>query len=105
MLKSVKNLNTNPIDEFTTQDTLYIQRVISGMMMSIYVRFIEFKSGIVTGEIIEVQPNNARGFWDKQVYYEKGSVIKTRVNKCYTYSKNGCHWFEKDGKQWKCSEK
>lgn len=105
MLDKTINFTEKPITEFNSADTLSTQRVLNGMTTTILMQFVEFKSGLVTGEIIEIQPNNSSRIWIGKKLYKIGDQISVRIKTCYTFSRLGAHWFEKQGKDYKCSEK
>jgi hypothetical protein len=100
------NFTLKPISEFNNDDTLYIQKIISGYLITFFVNFIKYEKGMITGRIIEIQPNNYKGIYIKDTYYSIGDEIPGRISKCYTYKKDGgCHWFQKNGSDWSCKDK
>lgn len=105
MLDKTINFTTKPISEFNSSDSIYTQKVISGMNTSILMQFVKFESGMVTGEILEIQPNNSKMIWIGKDLYKIGDRFSSRIKTCYTFSRLGAHWFAKDGKDYKCSEK
>lgn len=100
-MKKINNYINKPISEFTENDTLYFSKVVSGFLITFHVRFIKFEKGIITGEILDIQPNSRTSIWIGKILYEIGDEITNRVSKSYTYN-NSCIWFKKDGKNWRC---
>mgnify|MGYP000450747310 CR=1 FL=1 len=58
-----------------------------------------FNKNIVTGEILDIQPNNFKSLWVKDKLYSIGDDISGQITKCYTYDKSCC-WFKKDNKNY-----
>ena len=54
----IKNYTNKPITEFNSEDTLYMQKILSGFMYTFLIKFKSFNKNIVTGEILDIQPNN-----------------------------------------------
>jgi hypothetical protein len=103
-MTNVENFVDKPISEFTDKDTIYIQKIVGGFMYTFYVQFVKFEKGILSGKIIEIQPNNVHGIWIMGTFYAIGDEFSSRISKCYTFKKGrGCVWFQKDGKDWKCT--
>lgn len=92
------NYTDKYINDFTEEDTLYLQKNASGYTYTFTLQFLSFDKGVVTGKIIDlIQPNSLTGLWIGKDYYKMGVEIKGKVTKCYTYEKGlGCRWFEKD---------
>lgn len=104
-MKEIKNFTTKPISEFTDTDTLYMQKLVNGFMYTFFISFIKFEKSMVTGKIIDIQPNNITCVYIKDVRYSIGDEISGRISKCYTYDvieNGGCHWFQKNDKDWSC---
>lgn len=105
MKKEIENFTQKPISEFTTEDTLYIQKIVNDFIYTFLVKFVKFERGILTGIILDIQPNNIKNIWIKDTCYQNGVEISSRISKCYTYIHNeGCKWFKKEGKDWKCKK-
>jgi hypothetical protein len=103
MLNEINNFTLKPITEFTKNDTLYIQKNVGGFSYTFLVEFTKFEKGMVTGIILDIQPNNTKQIWINNVSYKKGVPISSRISKCYTYQKGfGCCWFVKDSVGWVC---
>jgi len=103
MKRQEYNYTAKSITEFTSEDTLYITFDKSGFRYTIFAKFIKFEKGIVTGEILDIQPNDIKGFWLKDKVYHIGDEYSSRITKCYTYMNGtGCKWFKKVGKDWNC---
>ena len=68
-MTNVENFVDKPISEFTDKDTIYIQKIVGGFMYTFYVQFVKFEKGILSGKIIEIQPNNVCGIWIMGTFY------------------------------------
>lgn len=103
-MKEIDNYTNKPLHEFTENDTLYIQKIISGYMYFFLIKFKSCDKSKVTGEIIDIQPNNTKGIWINKEYFAIGSDITSMIKKCYTYKRgSGCKWFNKNAeKNWVC---
>lgn len=102
-MKEVNNFTLKPITEFSIDDTLYMQKNISGFNYTFYLQFVSFNKGKVICKILDIQPNNTKSIWIGKEYYKIGSEISGTISKCYTYQKGyGCHWFQKEDIGWVC---
>jgi len=97
----IKNYTNKSITEFNSEDTLYMQKIISGFMYTFLIKFKSFNKNIVTGEILDIQPNNTKSIWIKDKLYSIGDDISGQITKCFTYD-NRCCWFKKDNKNYNC---
>ena len=61
----IDNYTNKPITEFNSEDTLYMQKILSGFMYTFLIKFKSFNKNIVTGEILDIQPNNFKSLWVK----------------------------------------
>ena len=105
-MKKIDNHTNKSISEFTNDDTLYMQKIVNGFIYTFLIKFVKFEKGMVTGEIISIEPNHIRWIDIKGVCYEIGSEISSRILKCYTYKKlDGCHWFQKNCNDWSCVDR
>lgn len=102
----VNNFTEKPISKFKKGDTLYASKQIKGYLITFYLEFISFDKGIVTGKVLEIQPNNIQGIWDGKILVNVGGEFKIKITRCHTYQ-NGCCWFEKDtkSKEYRCALK
>ena len=80
----IKNYTNKPITEFNSEDTLYMQKILSGFMYTFLIKFKSFNKNIVTGEILDIQPNNTKSIWIKDKLYSIGDDISGQITKCYT---------------------
>ena len=82
---TIDNFTEKFIDEFNYNDTLYINRMCGGFVYRFLVRFVSFEDGIVKGNILDIQPNNAQCVWiDKQIV-SVGNEISGKIKNCYTF--------------------
>jgi hypothetical protein len=102
MKDRVDNLTAFNIRDFLPgESTIYISKMKQGYQITYLCKFIEFKRGIVTGEIINADP----GWAMSNIMI--GNTITARLTKCYLWglgrdSRTGrtssyCHWFDKTG--------
>ena len=102
-MKDINNFNLKPITDFSTEDTLYMQKSESGFSYTFHLQFISFNKGKVTGKILDIQPNDTKSVWLGKEFYKIGSEISGTISKCYTYQKGyGSHWFKKEDIGWVC---
>mgnify|MGYP001575078057 FL=1 len=93
----IVNLNKKHIKDFTSEDTLYIRKIINGFDYNYLCQFISYKNGVVTAKILEL--DEARG---QHPWQYKNKIITARPSKCFLWGKNAndkwtyCYWF-KDG--------
>lgn len=97
------NFTEKSINEFNSHDTIYIQKSNHGFITTFLLKFKSFSKGIVTGEILDIQPNNQRSIWIGKGLFKIGSDISGKISKCYTFKAGkGCCWFEKNNNnEWK----
>jgi len=104
-MKQQDNYTSKPITEFTENDTIYMKKIVSGYAKDFHLKFKSFSENMVTGEILDIQPNNIGSIWIGKNLYKIGDEIQGSIKKCYTFKANsgGCQWFRKDYfKNWTC---
>jgi hypothetical protein len=105
-MNEIINYTDKPISEFTKNDTFYSIKTQGGFEYTFFLEFIKFEKGIITGKVCgKIQPNNKDGAWIGKEYIRLGSEMSFRLSKCYTWSKQGCHWFKKNEKEYRCFPK
>lgn len=90
------NLTDKHIKDFTTDDTIYINKMDRGMSTTYFCKFISYKRGIVTA--IPLTCNRDYSPYNNFV----GKRITARVSKCYLWGRypsdimvwDHCHWFK-----------
>lgn len=96
-MKQIDNYIDKAISEFNENDTIYMQKIISGYCYNFLLKFKSFSIGIVTGEIFDIQPNNMTSIWINKKLYCIGDEIQGSIKKCYTFKTgSGCQWFSKN---------
>lgn len=104
-MKQKDNYTDKQISEFTENDTIYMQKIVNGYSYNFYLRFKSFSKNIVTGEILDIQPNNMDSIWIGKQLYKIGDEIQVSIKKCYTFksASGGCKWFSKKiSNNWSC---
>lgn len=102
-MKDINNFSLKPISQFTEDSTLYMQKQNNGYTYTFLLKFKSFSKGIVSGEILEIQPNYSDSLCLKGEYLKIGSTLSGKISKCYTFQKGyGCHWFKKEEIGWVC---
>lgn len=95
------NYTDKPISQFDENNTIYMTKKSNGFSIYFILKFKSFDKGMVTGEILDIQPNNQIGVWIGKNYHKIGSELSGRISSCYTFgNKKGCNWFKKIGKNW-----
>lgn len=80
------------ITDLKKGDVIYVQKMESGFSINYECKFISFKKGIVTAEIVDTEP-------DWALRDKKGEKITARKSKCFLYGKGKnnkwtkFHWF------------
>lgn len=93
-MKKLKETYKDGIDitDLKKGDIIYVQKMESGFSINYECKFISFKKGIVTAEIVDTEPEWA-------LCGKKGEKITARMCKCFLYGKakneeyTRCHWF------------
>ena len=97
------NFTENKISEFNENDTLYMQKNLRGFTYNFLLKFKSFSKGIITGEIVGIQPNNTKSIYIGKKCFTSGSELTGKISKCYTFKNgSGCNWFNKKGNDWSC---
>jgi len=100
----INNFTEKGITDFNENDTIYMQKNISGFTHTFWLKFKSFSKGNITGEILDIQPNNQNSIWIGKEFLQIGSELSGRISKCYTFKSGyGCNWFEKKNNDWFCS--
>ena len=105
-MKDINNFTEKKITEFNQNDSVYMQKNRSGFTYTFLVRFKSFSKGNITGEILDIQPNNQKSIWIGKEFLKIGSELTGKISKCYTFktgSGSGCRWFKKISNEWACS--
>jgi len=104
MKKDIDNFTEKPLSKFTSNDTFYMKKMNNGFLIAFLLKFKKYSKNIVTGEILDIQPNNITSIWLGKNYFNIGSEISGQITKCYTFklSSGGCKWFSKKGEDWSC---
>ncbi len=100
MNKTVCNITTKNIREFTNADTIYISKTIKGYRYNYLCTFEKYERGSVYGKVISVEPNGeilTRTVVD--------TIVSSRLKNCYLYGRlagsensyNHCNWFNPNG--------
>ena len=98
------NFTKKLITDFNENDTVYMTKIIGKYSYTFLLKFKTFSRGIITGEILEIQPNNMKGIHIGKKYFTKGSELSGKISKCYTSGENSvAMWFTKKDKKWCCS--
>lgn len=96
-MKQIDNYTDKPISEFTENDTIYMQKIVNGYTSNFWLKFKSFSGGVVTGEILDIQPNNITSIWISKKLYHIGDEIQGSIKRCYTFKTgSGCRWFSKN---------
>ena len=102
-MRDRNNFTEKKISEFNENDTLYMQKNNSGFTYTFLLKFKSFSKSNITGEILDIQPNNLKSIWLGKEYLVIGSELTGKISKCYTFkSSSGCRWFNKETNDWSC---
>jgi hypothetical protein len=103
-MKDRNNFTEKKITEFGENDTFYMQKNKSGFTYTFLLKFKSFSKGNITGEILDIQPNNQKSIWLGKEFLQIGSELTGKISKCYTFKKmSGAKWFKKALNDWMCS--
>ncbi len=89
-MRTVNTTNKN-IKEFTSNDTIYITRMVNGYQITHFCKFNKFERGRVIGNIILVTPD-----WAHHSSLV-GTEMSAPIKKCFLWDDGGCKWFGADG--------
>jgi len=90
----INNISTKPLTEFSLEDTIYIEKISSGMSVTIFCSFVELRKGVVIAKVKRIFPK----YWSHT--FPIGSEVTARVSKCFLFGKRSgdkyerCYWFE-----------
>lgn len=93
-----ENLQRKALKDFTSYDTIYIQKNVRGFAYNYLCQFVKVERGIVMGRVLDVDKSSGAPL-------EYNDIITARASRCYLYGRfpedeikwNFCHWF-KDSK-------
>lgn len=98
------NLTDRPVTDFVpNKDTIYITKMKGGFQITHLCKFVSFERGIVTGDVIEFEPDWAY----HSVDVKEGIQIRARLAKCYLWGMRPtdsidwphCNWFDSKTKK------